>query len=536
MALTKKLAAHLQEIGNRFDSESQKLKSDSLSTIQKLHLTSSADLITLYHALLFICAYPSSSKERNLTLNCIKHLTSFLKKNKNKHIYNNTGLPFTYSRSHFSHDFLQYLCSCKYIKVNLDSYEDSLFDLNEVLKLTLPTPEKSETTAGWNNEELLQALKVNKGNSLSLIINELSKLNSIPYIKDHLFDGLGIYIHVKPNNNKFSIDQNKFNPEKIYFHNDLLKKFDHETLLNQKLPEEEKLTTSSLENYVSIIKNSMALTDRETDPVTYLDTNTLKIFHLERGISVAIYSMTGDRHLPYEIYAGYTLFKNGYPAAYGGAWVFGKRANFGINIFEWFRGGESGYIMCQLLRVYRQAFGINYFEVEPYQYGLDNPDGIKSGAFWFYYRYGFRPLDKHLRLLAEKENSKIRNNKKYKTTSKVLLSFTESNIALNLEGNIPVAVPEITTKITSFISRKFRGNRVTAEIECIANFRKKSGLNETYSNSRKYLLTEIALWCEAYNITKKNQLELMKEMIHLKHDNIYEYQKTITNFNETQNK
>lgn len=536
MASIKRIITQLQETGNRFDTDSQKQKSDILSVINKLQLNRNADLISLYHALLFLCAHPGSSKERQLALNGIKHLTSFLKKYKNKHIYNNTGLPYTNSRSHFSHDFLQYLSTCKYLKVSLDSYDDSLFDLNEVLKLTLPTPEKSETTAGWNNEELLNALKVKNSDNLNFIIHEISKLNSTPYIKDHLFDGLGIYIQIKPNNNKFSIDQNKFNPEKIYFHNDLLKKFDHESLLNTQLPEEEKLTTASLEKYVTIIKNSMALTDRETDPVTYLDTNTLKIFHLERGISVAIYSMTGNRHLPYEIYAGYTLFKNGYPAAYGGAWVFGKRANFGINIFEWFRGGESGYIMCQLLRVYRQAFGINYFEVEPYQYGLDNPDGIKSGAFWFYYRYGFRPLDKQLKLLAEKETTKIRKNKKYKTSSRVLLRFTESNIALNLDGETPMAVPEITSKITRFISRNFKGNRIIAENECIAHFQEKSGIKDIYNGSKMNVLSEVALWSAAFNITEKKKLELMKEMISLKHINIYEYQKTVTLFNEMQNK
>ena len=64
-----------------------------------------------------------------------------------------------------------------------------------------------------------------------------------------------------------------------------------------------------------------------------------------------------------------------------------------MNIFEPYRGGESGFMMCQVLRVYRQRFGVRFFEVDATQFGLDNPDGIASGAFWFYYRHGFRPLD-----------------------------------------------------------------------------------------------------------------------------------------------
>ena len=61
----------------------------------------------------------------------------------------------------------------------------------------------------------------------------------------------------------------------------------------------------------------MALTGRETDPATYLDARSLRIFDLERGLSVAIFGMTPERQLVLESYVGFTLFKNGLPVAYG---------------------------------------------------------------------------------------------------------------------------------------------------------------------------------------------------------------------------
>ena len=33
------------------------------------------------------------------------------------------------------------------------------------------------------------------------------------------------------------------------------------------------------------------------------------------------------------------------------------------------------------------------FVVEPSQFGGTNKEGLLSGAFWFYYRLGFRPID-----------------------------------------------------------------------------------------------------------------------------------------------
>jgi hypothetical protein len=176
-------------------------------------------------------------------------------------------------------------------------------------------------------------------------------------------------------------------------------------LMNQPLPPPRRLGADARAELVRVLRNTMALTSRETDPATYLDARALRVYALERGLAVALFGMTPERQLPLESYVGFTLFKNGLPVAYGGAWVMGERAAFGMNIFEPFRGGESGFMMCQVLRAYRQAFKVRYFEVDAHQFGLDNPDGIASGAFWFYYRHGFRPLSAPLQRLALQEEA-----------------------------------------------------------------------------------------------------------------------------------
>ena len=248
----------------------------------------------------------------------------------------------------------------------------------------------------------------------------------------------------------------------MFFQNQILKKFDHLEIIHRQLPSAKFLDETQKIDLISTIKKSLLLTLRETDPSTYMDETSLRFFELERGISIAIYGMQANRQLPLQSYIGYTLFKNGFPAAYGGSWIFGRAAMFGLNIFECFRGGESGYIMCQLLRVYKQVFKIEYFEVEPYQYGLDNPDGIKSGAFWFYHRYGFRPVNLKLNILANREKAKIKANPQYRSSSITLLRFTESNIALHLDGPIPLKYLVVTKKITEMIASEFYGNRSKA--------------------------------------------------------------------------
>ncbi|MEQ8359544.1 MAG: hypothetical protein RH860_08655 [Cytophagales bacterium] len=270
-----------------------------------------------------------------------------------------------------------------------------------------------------------------------------------------------------------------------------------------------------------VIKNTMALRDRETDPVTYLDPSSLRYYELDRGLSIAIYGMLPSQQLPLESYVGFTLFKNGFPASYGGCWIFGARAIFGINIFDAFRGGESGYVMCQILRLYRQVFGITFFEVEPYQFGLDNPEGIKSGAFWFYYKLGFRPASKSLRALARTEYKKIKARKSYRSSKSVLLSFTEANLQLNLSSTTPPSLPTFTRKITRMIQSKYKGDRQQAISDSISKLERNLS---TKSWKESIALAEVALFTNALGINLPQHKKEISQLIELKPKDLYAYQ------------
>lgn len=104
-------------------------------------------------------------------------------------------------------------------------------------------------------------------------------------------------------------------------------------------------------------------------------------------------------------------FKNGIPVSYGGGWILGTSCKIGVNIYPAFRKGESAWMFCQVLRLYHQNFKVSYFYVNPYQFGKGNPEGLKSGAFWFYYRLGFRPVQTDINVLSKTEWKKINTDK-----------------------------------------------------------------------------------------------------------------------------
>lgn len=521
----------LHKLAASYDSKTADDKYSLLLHLSKLPLPAGKIFTDYYNLLLFLCAYPDNRPVKNIAEKELKRIAAYARKNAARLPYNE-GIPFTYILTRFSPDFLRWLDNHEDLQVEFDSFYEPGLTLNEVLNITLPTLLKAETSAGWSNEDLLEQIGIRKKDYIPFLLGQIETIKDTPLLKELLSDKVSAYVKLHPRNVKFSKANNRIVVKDIYYHNTLLKKFEalqliHEPLSAPQIPDEKENAA-----FYKCIRNAMALTVREIDPATFLNAETIQCYDLGRGFQIAIYSMLPERQLPLETYFGFTFFKNGLPVSYGGVWSFGKLARLGLNIFEPFRNGESGYLLCQLIRVFSQALGHTYFEVEPYQFGLDNPDGIKSGAFWFYHKFGFRPVDKKLYKLASDEHYKIKTRKNYRSSEKTLLRFTESNISLNLlKEPSPPDVLDINKKVLSAIKKTWKDNYAAARQNAIRQFCQKTGLDaSTLSPVQQNTLEELALWAKAYEINQPDKLELMKEMVLLKTINDYVYQQRLLQF------
>lgn len=509
-----------------FEQESTSVVTECLAMGLRQKWKPGKGLLQYADLLLFLFAHPRSENMLRQVEACMAELGMQLGKSawsaqKSLH---NSGLPFTDIVTSFSHDLLDWLSREKLADVEIDSYGSEAAPLSDVLAMTLQSYERELLNYGYDDAGLLDALLVNEKEQLSFILSELSQLDHLPFLKDKLFESLGMYVKVSGKKSRISKFSNRFLKQDVFFHDSILKKFDHVSLLNSDVPPAVELSEDDRAELCRVVRLSLLLTARETDPSTFMDVSSLRLYNLERGISIALYGMVADRQLPLESYIGYTLFKNGLPCAYGGSWVFGRRALFGMNIFEPYRGGESGYLMCQLLRVYRHVFGISVFEVEPYQFGKDNPDGIKSGAFWFYYKYGFRPDDKVLNRLAEQEKKKISTRPGYFSSEKTLLRFTESFLVLEFSPVRQPRVPDFSDRITRYIHKVHHNNRPLARQKSAAWFRSMVPEMNMVSGPA---FEEWTLLAAATGETDSSRLELVAQLIKEKAADPYTYQQVL---------
>lgn len=473
----------LKEIAHIFNDESANKKKQLLNDCSTIKL-SSRKIIENYHdCLVFLLGYPENEELFLLAETEMDRLSETVKKlpRQLKDQLERTGIAYTQTQAANSYTLIKWLLNTFPNQVSLHSLDETGVHPKEVLRHGL-----SEMEFEFAFSEKLNPLKwlengagsKNKKDVLFWLVNCFERIDASDLIKDQLFESLKVYISVIPTNKNFSKGFGNFTQHKNYYHtNGLLKRFDEKEIINKKLPAPKKLTDEEKNTIIEKARVALFLLNRETEPVVYCNAEGILFYELEHGLSIALFSILSERRLPLESYIGFMMFKNGYPMAYGGGWLFGNRSLIGVNIFESFRGGESAFVFCQLLRSYKQSFGANYFEVEPYQFGKNNPEGLQSGAFWFYYRFGFRPIDKELNDLAMKEAEKIQTTKGYRTSIETLKRFTDSNLAVNFNNEaLPVNPSIISEYISNQIKLKFNGNRSSAEKYCLAILKNDLGI------------------------------------------------------------
>ncbi len=196
----------------------------------------------------------------------------------------------------------------------------------------------------------------------------------------------------------------------------------------------------------------LAALGRETDAIALACPDGVRYYELERGVAVALYTMRPDRRSPLDSHVGMMVFKNGVPVGYGGGWPFLGACKIGVNVFAPFRGGESALLFGQVLRVYRQCFDVERFVAEPSQFGGTNKEGLQSGAFWFYYRLGFRPLDPRAAQRAEDAWARMRADPGQRTPIGELRRFTGSDIELRLDA-LPECEPGVLSDAVTALDR-----------------------------------------------------------------------------------
>jgi len=140
-------------------------------------------------------------------------------------------------------------------------------------------------------------------------------------------------------------------------------------------------------------------------------------------------------------------------------------------------------LFARVLQCYAQRYGVDRFEAENYQLGHGNPDGIRSGAYWFYYRAGFRSVDGDLAALAETERAHITRDRAHRTPLTVLRKLAADTMVLELRNAAPPPFEPSVLIATVFhgLAAMRNGDRAAALRHCVGRVGKALGVSDRHA-------------------------------------------------------
>jgi hypothetical protein len=309
---------------------------------------------------------------------------------------------------------------------------------------------------------------------LEVLLERFDRANLDDATRDWLFESLELNIGWRLDGSGASRTFAKLPWPGPFFHRagggPTLKRPDHEQFRREvlrPLPALRRAPRSVGQSLIEAARLAMATRQRELFAFSYANPDDVLVADPGRGLRIALIGLLPGSRLPYEGYYAYFALKNGVPVGYGGGWQLFGAIEVGINVFETFRRGESAFVVSQVVRAYRQALGMRVVLVDPYQIGHDNPEALRSGAFYFYRHLGFRSVDPAVERLAEEEGAKIARDARYRTPLPVLRRLARSGVSLPLSTDKPGTERQVTASalaalVTRHVARDFRGDRRAA--------------------------------------------------------------------------
>lgn len=475
MKSTKPITANIQDIYRSVQQrseESSQIIRDFLQNTGKDKITQTSAIRPVHDVLLFILGHAADDLEFQLAAEAWERFNMQLRKipvDMKKELLN----------SGYQHTIIEGLFSFELTRWLFEAFPDNTsasaaiakYDADALLMLFYPGILKNEMTNAPVNglRELLHAFHGRQSGAMHLLLKELDAAPWPGALKEKIFGMFEVYLKFSIGDTTNPMQWRALFPEKRFYHpHGIEKKIEfRETLKHAKftLVHQSKAEKSALSTYARLVLLSLF---RETDPITYSSDKEIQFYSTGRGMSIAFFFSTPEFRLTSESYVGYMAFKNNIPLAYGGAWICGDNGRIGVNIFPWFRGGESAWVFTQLIACYHKQLGVQQFSVEPYQIGLDNPDGIASGAFWFYYKLGFRPVQPELAEMAASEWEKITNQKGYRSPVEILKKLAHSILKIQL-GSKPAGdadSPAIRKAVAEIVINTFHGDYREAAAKC----------------------------------------------------------------------
>ena len=220
---------------------------------------------------------------------------------------------------------------------------------------------------------------------------------------------------------------------------------------------------------LDLARGVMVTRSRDLDAFAYGDPRDVRMVEDGDGLGFMANGVVPERRALIHGTYGYLTLQNGVPIGYGDLLLVGRSVAIAFNTFETYRGGESAWIFARFLSMLRHLFGCDSFSLDPYQLGHRNEEGIVSGAWWFYYKLGFRPQAAEARRIMREELARLKADQSHRSERAVLRRLAGWHVFFDLDASRPAGllpVASVGAAIARHLAQRAGADRERAVRQC----------------------------------------------------------------------
>jgi hypothetical protein len=436
---TAKILTKLEATRLNYGSGQAEIKLRLLTQLETRYLHTSTQVLRLHEHLCFLRAYPDSSLVHARVVRLLKNFTARPDFQRQQMTLSDTGIAGTIIRYRFFWPTARWLAAHWPAQLEIDwESVDEPARLSAAVPL-LVTP----LEANWlrlRQDDPHRSLSLLSGTHVTDATFFIKAVEAIPgdhVTREAFFDGLDTPFLLRPGFNTPSRTRAHYALAPVVFlrsqpprdrRPDLLAELKHPPRAVRSISIHEGQTL------IGLAREAMVTRERDLDNFAYGDPRDVRLVDDGEGLQWAVIGTLPERRPLLRATYGMLALRNGVPVGYVGVDALFRSADLSFNMFPTFRGGEAAYVFARTLAALVPIFGPRSFTIEPYQLGHHNDEAIESGAWWFYYKLGFRPRNTQIRELAREELARMRTNPRHRSSKATLRRLAQDYLYLETPG------------------------------------------------------------------------------------------------------
>jgi hypothetical protein len=478
----------------RYDTRAAAAKLDMLRALSRARLPRAGEVFRLHETLCFLRAYPDDPEVLAQVERALDAFSRRADLRRHREALADTGIAGTPTRFRFFWFTALWLARRWPDRLRIE-WEDfaSQDGLEGLLPLLLPY---SESTAldelTGPPREWLQRLRGPREADATFLIRRFAATRGGPFLREKLFEDLDVPIRLSPGPDTPSRTRARYAPAPI--------RFQTRPLARGRPPLGEEILRPPVAvrplpaaeggRLVDLAREAMVTRGRDLNVFEHADARDVRLVDCGGGLEFACLGVIPERRLMLESVYGFLTLKNGVPIGYVLASALFGSSEIAYNVFETFRGGEAAAVFGRVLGMVRRIFGSDAFVIGADQLGLDNEEGLRSGAWWFYYKMGFRPRALAVKRVLTRELARMRADPAHRSSLATLTQLSSESMFYFLGEPRPdvlgrIALGGIGLAVSRLLAERFGADREAGVRVCARQAARLLGVPPAATRSRR---------------------------------------------------